>query len=148
MKRLTLVALPGDEGERLDRFIAARGGISRGLARRTIDTGGVFLDGRRCKVSGKLLRAGYEITVNLEEGGRAPAAAGGLDRSRLLFAEVDRKKIGRTIRGASVISYEAVERVRGRPLLVAVGAPGARDLIRAELAKRGFEEGREFRCVA
>ncbi len=87
MKRLTLVALPGDEGERLDRFIAARGGISRGLARRTIDTGGVFLDGRRCKVSGKLLRAGYEITVNLEEGGRAPAAAGGLDRSRLLFAD-------------------------------------------------------------
>lgn len=64
------------------------------------------------------------------------------------FVEVDRKKVGRTIRGAPVISYEAVERVRGRPLLVAVGAPGARDLIRAELAKRGFEEGREFRCVA
>lgn len=64
------------------------------------------------------------------------------------FVEVDRKKIGRTIRGAPVISYEAVERVRGRPLLVAVGAPGARELIRAELLKRGFEEGREFRCVA
>jgi hypothetical protein len=29
-----------------------------------------------------------------------------------------------------------------------VGAPGARDLIRAELAKRGFEELRDFRCVA
>lgn len=64
------------------------------------------------------------------------------------FVEVDRKKIGRTIRGAPVVSYEAVERLRGLPLLVAVGAPGARDLIRAELGRRGFEEGRDFRCVA
>jgi len=31
---------------------------------------------------------------------------------------------------------------------VAVGAPGARDLIREELRRRGFEEVREFRCVA
>jgi GT2 family glycosyltransferase len=64
------------------------------------------------------------------------------------FVEVDRKKVGRTIRGAPVISYESVEAVRGLPLLVAVGAPGARDLIRAELCKRGFEELRDFRCVA
>jgi GT2 family glycosyltransferase len=64
------------------------------------------------------------------------------------FVEVDRKKIGRTIRGAPVISYEAVARLRGLPLLVAVGAPGARELIRAELARQGFEEGRDFRCVA
>jgi hypothetical protein len=64
------------------------------------------------------------------------------------FVEVDRKKVGRTIRGAPVISFEAVERVRGLPLLVAVGAPGARALIRAELERRGFEEGRDFRCVA
>jgi 23S rRNA pseudouridine1911/1915/1917 synthase len=87
MKRLTLVALPADEGERLDRFIAARGGISRGQARRAIDQGGVFLDGRRCKVSSKPIRAGYEVTVNLEEGGRAPLAGLALDRSRLLFAD-------------------------------------------------------------
>jgi len=87
VKRLTLVAVPGDEGERLDRFIAARGGVSRGLARRAIDAGGVFLDGRRCKVAGKLLRAGYEVTVNLEEGGRAPASDGALARERLLFAD-------------------------------------------------------------
>jgi len=87
VKRLTLVALPGDRGERLDRFIAARGGISRGLARRAIDQGGVFLDGRRCKVAGKLLRDGYQVTVNLEEGGRAPDAGLALDRSRLLYAD-------------------------------------------------------------
>jgi 23S rRNA pseudouridine1911/1915/1917 synthase len=87
VRRLALVALPGDEGERLDRFIAARGGISRGLARRAIDAGGVFLDGRRCKVAGKLVRAGYEVTVNLEEGGRAPAAGLALERGRLLYAD-------------------------------------------------------------
>ncbi|MCM2334791.1 MAG: RluA family pseudouridine synthase [Anaeromyxobacteraceae bacterium] len=87
MKRLSLVARPGDEGERLDRFIAARGAISRGLARRAIEQGGVFLDGRRCKVASKQVRAGYEVTVNLEEGGRAPEGGGALERTRLLFAD-------------------------------------------------------------
>ena len=65
-----------------------------------------------------------------------------------LFVEVDRKKIGRTVRGAQVVSYEEVGRVRGLPLLVAVGAPGARDLIRAELGRAGFREPDEYRCVA
>ncbi len=65
-----------------------------------------------------------------------------------LFIEVDRRKIGRTVRGAPVVSYEEVHRARGLPLLVAVGAPGARDLIRAELGRAGFREPDEFRCVA
>jgi len=65
-----------------------------------------------------------------------------------LFLEVDRRKIGRTVRGAPVRSYEEARAVRGLPLLVAVGAPGARELIRAELLKQGFEELRDFRCVA
>jgi hypothetical protein len=64
------------------------------------------------------------------------------------FLEVDRKKVGRTIRGAPVHGFEEAPRFRGRPLLVAVGAPGARELIRAELGKLGFEEPRHFRCVA
>jgi cellulose synthase/poly-beta-1,6-N-acetylglucosamine synthase-like glycosyltransferase len=64
------------------------------------------------------------------------------------FVEVDRRKIGRTVRGAPVIGYGDVGRVRGLPLLVAVGAPGARALIRAELAKAGFAEERDFVCVA
>ena len=65
-----------------------------------------------------------------------------------LFVEVDPRKIGRRVLGAEVVSFEQVERARGLPLLVAVGAPGARDLIRAELQRRGFEELRDFRCVA
>jgi hypothetical protein len=65
-----------------------------------------------------------------------------------LFVEVDPAKIGRRLLGAEVISFEQVERARGLPLLVAVGTPGARDLIRAELRRRGFEELRDYRCVA
>ncbi|MBK9518551.1 MAG: glycosyltransferase [Anaeromyxobacter sp.] len=83
------------------------------------------------------------------ETGRAFADALAAEGIRVsTFVEVDRKKVGRTIRGAPVIAYEEVERVRGLPLLVAVGAPGARQLIRTELLGRGFEEGRDFRCVA
>ncbi len=89
MKRLTLAVGPSDEGERLDRFIAARGGISRGEARRTLDQGGVFLDGRRCKVASRLLRPGQTVAVNLAEGGRRAAPPEPLDRSRLLYADAE-----------------------------------------------------------
>lgn len=83
------------------------------------------------------------------ETGRAFARALSVHGIRVaLFVEVDRKKIGREVRGAPVISFEQVARARGLPLLVAVGAPGARDLIRAELARAGFREGDDFRCVA
>ena len=83
------------------------------------------------------------------ETGKAFADALLAERIRVaLFVEVDRNKIGRQVRGAPVIGYEEVGRARGLPLLVAVGAPGARALIRAELVRVGFEEMREFRCVA
>lgn len=65
-----------------------------------------------------------------------------------LFLEVDRRKIGRTVAGAPVVSFEEAARARGLPLLVAVGAPGARELIRAELGRQGFEEVQDYRCVA
>jgi GT2 family glycosyltransferase len=83
------------------------------------------------------------------ETGRAFAAALAAEGIAVaLFVEVDRKKIGRTLRGAPVVSYEEVGRARGLPLLVAVGAPGARGLIRAELGKAGFREVEDYRCVA
>lgn len=65
-----------------------------------------------------------------------------------LFLEVDRKKFGRTVAGAPVLPYTEAGRARGLPLLVAVGAAGARELIRAELARQGFEELVDYRCVA
>ncbi len=89
MKKLSLAAGPQDEGERLDRFIAARGGISRGEARRALDAGGVFLDGRRCKVAGRTLRSGQRVVVNLAEGGRAAAEPPPLERARLLYADAE-----------------------------------------------------------
>jgi hypothetical protein len=83
------------------------------------------------------------------ETGRAFARALGAEGiAVVLFLEVDRRKIGRTLGGAPVRSWEEADRARGLPLLVAVGAPGARDLIRAELLRRGFEEPDGFRCVA
>jgi glycosyltransferase involved in cell wall biosynthesis len=65
-----------------------------------------------------------------------------------LFVDVDPRKIGRTVRGAPVVAAAEVRRARGLPLLVAVGAPGARDLIREALAREGFREEDDFRCVA
>jgi GT2 family glycosyltransferase len=64
------------------------------------------------------------------------------------FLEVDPAKIGRTARGAPVLPFREAPRFRGLPILVAVGAPGARDLIRAELASMGCEELRHYWCVA
>jgi 23S rRNA pseudouridine1911/1915/1917 synthase len=89
LKRLTLVVPRSDAGERLDRFLAARGGISRGLARRAIDAGGVFVEGNRCKVASRKVWPDQQVTANLEEGGRDAAAAAPLDRSRLLYADAD-----------------------------------------------------------
>jgi hypothetical protein len=66
----------------------------------------------------------------------------------LAFLEVDPAKIGRTVRGAPVHAFGEAPRFRGTPILVAVGAPGARDLIRAELARVGLAELRDYRCVA
>ena len=89
MRRLSLSVEPGDAGERIDRFIAARGGISRGEARRALDAGSVFLEGRRCKVAGRLVWPGQRVMVNLEEGGRAAALPAPLDRARLVYADAD-----------------------------------------------------------
>jgi 23S rRNA pseudouridine1911/1915/1917 synthase len=87
VRRLTLLVPPDDAHQRIDRFIAERGGISRGAARRALDAGGVFLDGQRCKVASRGLHPGQKIEVNLEEGGRAAEPPAPLDRARLLFAD-------------------------------------------------------------
>ncbi len=87
MRQLRLRALPADEGERLDRFIAGRGAVSRGLARRALEAGGVFVDGHRCKVASRLVRRGQAVVVNLAEAGRAAEEPAPLGRERLLFAD-------------------------------------------------------------
>jgi hypothetical protein len=77
--------------------------------------------------------------------------AGALARRNVgvaLFIDVDARKIGRRRLGAEVVGPEAAQRARGLPLLVAVGAPGARPLIRAELARSGLIELRDYWCVS
>ncbi len=87
MKKLELVAKSEDEGDRLDRVIARRGGIARGEARRALDRGGVWLDGRRVKAASRLVRDGQSIAVILEEAGRTAPALRELQREQILFED-------------------------------------------------------------
>lgn len=55
-----------DEGRRLDQVLAAHvPGLSRRKARVVLDIGGVFVDGARTKVAGRLVRAGQVVVANL-----------------------------------------------------------------------------------
>jgi 23S rRNA pseudouridine1911/1915/1917 synthase len=89
VRRISLTVEPGDARERLDRFIAGRGGISRSLARRVLEVGGVFVDGKRCKVAARGVHPGQLVEVNVDE--EAAAAAGtpavALERARLLYVD-------------------------------------------------------------
>jgi 23S rRNA pseudouridine1911/1915/1917 synthase len=49
MKRIKLRVGPTDRGQRLDKFLAARSGLSRGVCRRAITEGGVWIEGRRIR---------------------------------------------------------------------------------------------------
>lgn len=63
------------------------------------------------------------------------------------FVDIDPKKIGGVARGVGIASPAAL--VRGEHSIVcAVGARGARDLIRAYLVPRGFIEGDDFLFAA
>jgi 23S rRNA pseudouridine1911/1915/1917 synthase len=89
LKRISLRVARADAGERLDRYLAARGGITRGVARRAIDAGGVFIEGHRCKVASRKIWPDQEVVANLEESGRTAEAVAPLDRARLLYADAE-----------------------------------------------------------
>lgn len=63
------------------------------------------------------------------------------------FVDIDPRKIGRTRRGAPVVDRSALDRSRDF-VVTAVGALGARDLIRNALAASGFVEGEDYLCAA
>lgn len=64
-----------------------------------------------------------------------------------LFIDIDPRKIGRTAQGAPIAA--PAELARGRHfVVVAVGARGARELIRAHLDGAGFREGVDYLCAA
>jgi glycosyltransferase involved in cell wall biosynthesis len=64
------------------------------------------------------------------------------------FFDIDPGKIGQEIYGSPVWDAREVRAHRGTYLLVVVGALGARELIREELAEAGFREPEDYRCVA
>ena len=122
MRRLALVVPPDDAHQRIDRFIAERGGISRGAARRALETGGVFLDGRRCKVASRGLHPGQQIEVNLEEGGRAAEPPAPLDRARLLFAD---DHLAAVDKPAGVPAQPTLTSDRGTLMIERIRRPGS-----------------------
>jgi glycosyltransferase involved in cell wall biosynthesis len=64
------------------------------------------------------------------------------------FYDVDPRKIGTRVQGAPVRSWTELEAPGALPLLVAVGAPGARALIRPETRRLGYREGIDFLFAA
>ncbi len=64
------------------------------------------------------------------------------------FYDVDPRKIGRNVEGRPVRPWTELDRPGDAPLLVAVGAPGARALIRPEATRRGYREGIDLLFVA
>ncbi len=64
------------------------------------------------------------------------------------FYDIDPAKIGQTVYGAPVREVARALRPGGEYLLVAVGAVGARELIRSQLGAAGLREPEEYRCVA
>jgi GT2 family glycosyltransferase len=63
------------------------------------------------------------------------------------FVDIDPRKIGRLARGAPVVAPEAL-RPGEDVIVIAVGAPGARQVVREHLAARRFIEGEDFICAA
>jgi len=63
-----------------------------------------------------------------------------------LWIEIDPRKIGQTIHGASVCAPDAL-RAGGGKTLVTVGAKGARSQVRCWAQETGLREGEDFLCV-
>jgi cellulose synthase/poly-beta-1,6-N-acetylglucosamine synthase-like glycosyltransferase len=62
--------------------------------------------------------------------------------------EVSARKIGQRIEGVPVLAPDAVDQRGDAHLVVAVGAKGAREEIRAFLSARGLTEGPDYTCAA
>lgn len=79
-------------------------------------------------------QTGRRLARELEKHGKRPR----------LFVDIDPKK--QRARDLAVIRPEALE--RDLFVVVAVGAPGARDIVRGRLLRRGSREGSDFICAA
>lgn len=82
-------------------------------------------------------RTGRRLARALEEHGVSAAC----------FVDIDPVKIGRVARGAPIIAPDALV-VGEHTIVVAVGARGARDLVRARLRAAGHRDGEDFLCAS
>lgn len=64
------------------------------------------------------------------------------------FVDVDPRKVGQNIHGATVLPPSGVNSVRGSYCVAAVGQVGVRDEIRSALGEAGWVEGPDFIAVA
>jgi len=87
VKKLELQVAAPDENERLDRFIARAGGISRGEARRVLARGGVWVDQKRVQVGSRVVQLGQSGRVVFEEAGRTEPQTDALGPGRILHED-------------------------------------------------------------
>ena len=108
-----------------------------------------FREARAFYLAPKLVRARRPVVVwGAGPTGRRLARdleAHGVRASR--FVDIDPRKIGRTARGVAIVGADALRRGE-ETVVVAVGARGARALVRANLVAMGFVEGSDFVCAA
>lgn len=64
------------------------------------------------------------------------------------FVDLHPRKVGQRIHGIEVLAPSQLGGFDGTHLIAAVGAFGAREEIRGELAMRGWREGAQFTCAA
>lgn len=62
--------------------------------------------------------------------------------------DVDTRKVGKTIHGVEIIHRDNIPTADGTPLIIAVGAEGARGLILPHIQQRGYISGRDAWFVA
>jgi glycosyltransferase involved in cell wall biosynthesis len=109
-----------------------------------------FREARACYLAPKLLRTGRSVVLwGAGPTGRRLARAleaHGVRAAR--FVDIDPRKIGRTARGAPIVAPDALRAGGESVVVVAVGARGARQIVRDGLAARGFVEGEDFVCAA
>jgi len=67
VKRVSVTVAAEDAGQRLDKVLAARSGLSRGACRRAIAEGGVWLQRRRLKRLSLPVEAGWVLEIVLDE---------------------------------------------------------------------------------
>jgi glycosyltransferase involved in cell wall biosynthesis len=94
------------------------------------------------------LSGGRCIVWGAGKTGRAFARALATEKVAVVkFVDIDPRKIGRPLHGVEVIGADALGSFCGTPLVAAVGTKGARSLIRAHLAGKGWVEVEQFTCV-